>query len=189
MSPVEIDPVWAWSPFEPTTDSPWDLEAAAHLYRRAGFGATWSQLDEAVKRNPADVVGQLVAAEQTESFRAEMRSLIQASLATSNARRLSAQWVYRMLATPAPLLEKMTLFWHGHFATSASKVEDAELMQRQNDLLREFALGDFSALLLEISRDPAMLLYLDSATNRKAHLSTLMKFVTPGVPPKIIVVI
>ena len=74
-----------------------------------------------------------------------------------------------MLTTPAQLLEKTTLFWHGHFATSAAKVEDSELMLTQNDLLRRFALGDFAALLLEISRNPAMLIYLDSVTNRKAH--------------------
>jgi hypothetical protein len=92
-----------------------------------------------------------------------------ASLATGNVKRLSAQWVYRMLTTPAQLQEKMTLFWHGHFATSAAKVDDAELMQRQNDLRREHALGDLSQLLLEISRDPAMLIYLDSVSNRKSH--------------------
>ena len=165
-----IDPDWAWSAFEPSQGTPWDLRSAAHLFRRAGFGATWNQLGEAVKRKPAQVVDQLVSADtEPEAFRSEMESLVEASLATDNVKRLSAQWVYRMLTTPTPVLEKMTLFWHGHFATSASKVTDAELMQRQNDLLREYALGDFSRLLLEISRDPAMLLYLDSATNRKAH--------------------
>ena len=74
-----------------------------------------------------------------------------------------------MLATKNPLLERMTLFWHGHFATSADKVTDANLMFEQNRLLRRYALGDFRLLVQEISRDPAMLVYLDSATNRKAH--------------------
>jgi uncharacterized protein (DUF1800 family) len=63
----------------------------------------------------------------------------------------------------------MTLFWHGHFATSVEKVGDAEAMYIQNRLLRNRALGDFAQLVHEISRDPAMLVYLDSATNRKAH--------------------
>ena len=63
----------------------------------------------------------------------------------------------------------MTLFWHGHFATSADKVTDANLMLEQNRLLRRHALGDFRPLVQEISRDPAMLVYLDSATNRRAH--------------------
>ena len=102
-------------------------------------------------------------------FLAEMSSLANAGLATGNPKQLSAWWTYRMLTTRAQLLEKLTLFWHGHFATSAEKVEDAELVFAQNNLLRTYALGDFQALLLEISRDPAMLVYLDSATNRKAH--------------------
>jgi uncharacterized protein (DUF1800 family) len=63
----------------------------------------------------------------------------------------------------------MTLFWHGHFATSAAKVEDAILMLNQNRLLRQHALGEFETLVQGISQDPAMLIYLDSTTNRKAH--------------------
>jgi uncharacterized protein (DUF1800 family) len=74
-----------------------------------------------------------------------------------------------MLHTPHPLLERMTLFWHGHFATSAAKVTDADLMFQQNKLLRTQALGDFRQLVHEVARDPAMLIYLDSATNRKGH--------------------
>ena len=165
-----IDLHKAWAPYEPSKQAPWDLHAAAHLFRRAGFAANRSQLDAAVKRDPHDVVAELIAVENEPSaFRSQMSSLIGAALATGNVKQLSAQWVYRMLETPVPLLEKTTLFWHGHFATSAAKVEDAELMQRQNDLLRKYAIGDFNKLLLEISRDPAMLLYLDSASNRKSH--------------------
>ncbi len=167
LNSIDVD--WAWAPFEPTDEAPWDLRSAAHLFRRAGFGADWDTIGDAVSRDPISVVRELVEAREPDSFLADMRGLLRAALATGNVRQLSAQWVYRMPNTPAPLLEKMTLFWHGHFATSAAKVEDAELMQRQNDLLRKLALGDFSELLLEISRDPAMLLYLDSATNRKSH--------------------
>lgn len=169
MRHVEIDPEWAWAEYQPSQEVPWNLRSAAHLYRRAGFGATRQELDAAVKRDPAEVIDELIAAHEPETFLTQTQSLVRASLASGNVKQLSAQWVYRMLATPAPLLEKMTLFWHGHFATSAAKVEDAELMQRQNDLLRQYALDDFSALLLEISRDPAMLIYLDSVSNRKAH--------------------
>ena len=164
------DPKWAWSTFEPTRQSPWDLKAAAHLFRRAGFAASRNELDEAIQRNPQSVVDDLVAVEsESAKFQLQMKSLIGAALATGNVKQLSAQWVFRMLSTPVPLLEKTTLFWHGHFATSAAKVDDADLMQQQNDLLRENAVGDFAKLLLEISRDPAMLLYLDSASNRKSH--------------------
>lgn len=169
MNLLNVDVEWAWSPFEPTAEAPWDIRAASHLYRRAGFGANWKTIEEAAAREPAIVVDELVSAVESDSFHADMNALVRAALATGNVKQLSAQWVYRMLHTPAPLLEKMTLFWHGHFATSAGKVNDADLMQVQNDLLRSHAMGDFADLLLEISRDPAMLLYLDSATNRKTH--------------------
>ena len=169
MSQLSIDPDWAWAPYDPTNEVPWDLRSAAHLYRRAGFGGTRAELQRAAGRKPLDVIADLVTASEPESYQTQINSLIKASLATGNVKRLSAQWVYRMLTTPAQLQEKMTLFWHGHFATSAAKVDDAQLMQQQNDLLREYALGDFSRLLLEISRDPAMLIYLDSVSNRKAH--------------------
>lgn len=164
-----IDPKWAWEPFKPSSKTPWDLRAASHLFRRAGFGASRQELESAVKQDPQDLVQELLAAREPESFQGEMNSLIRAGLASGNIRSLSAQWAYRMLRTPAQLREKMTLFWHGHFATSGSKVEDAKLMQQQNDLLRKHALGDFGKLALEISKDPAMLIYLDSASNRKAH--------------------
>ena len=165
-----IDPDWAWTEFEPTASAPWNVRSAAHLFRRAGFGATKSQLLEAVNVGPtAAAEAMLSDSQEPADFLAEMSSLANAGLATGNPKQLSAWWTYRMLTTPAQLLEKLTLFWHGHFATSAEKVEDAQLVFAQNNLLRTYALGDFQALLLEISRDPAMLVYLDSATNRKAH--------------------
>lgn len=165
-----IDSQWAWSRFEPSAEQPWTPTLAAHLLRRATFGATGDRLQQAVNDGPEMTVDRLFNnTSEPADFRQQIQSLAAASLATGNPKQLSAWWAYRMLHTPAPLLEKMTLFWHGHFATSAEKVEDAELMLEQNQLLREHALGDFASLLLEISRDPAMLLYLDSATNRKAH--------------------
>jgi uncharacterized protein (DUF1800 family) len=72
-----------------------------------------------------------------------------------------------MLATPSPLTERMTLFWHNHFATSQQKVRSPQLMYRQNALLRREATGSFATLLREVARDPAMLVYLDNAGNRR----------------------
>lgn len=165
-----IDSEWAWAEFQPTADAPWNLRAAAHLYRRAGFGATRAELDAAVEAGAVGTAENLLqATTEPEDYQNEVADLAHASMATGNVKQLSAWWAYRMLSTPAQLLEKLTLLWHGHFATSAQKVKDAELMFDQNNLLREFALGDFAQLLQGISRDPAMLIYLDSVTNRKAH--------------------
>ncbi|GAA5480683.1 DUF1800 domain-containing protein [Haloferula helveola] len=79
----------------------------------------------------------------------------------------SAWWFDRMMRTRAPLREKMVLFLHDHFATSSQKVRQPALMMRQNELLREYALGDFRKLTHEIVRDPAMMLYLDTQTSKK----------------------
>lgn len=165
-----IDPEHAWDKFVPSAETPWDVRAAAHLFRRAGFGATHDELKAAAAGSPQDTVDRLLRVESVSAtWQRQSDQLAAAALAGSGVERLSAWWVHQMLTTPVQLLEKMTLFWHGHFATGADKVLDAHLMLAQNRLLRSFALGDFQQLLLEISRDPAMLVYLDSVSNRKAH--------------------
>ena len=165
-----IDPKWAWSPFQPTAKRPWTKELAAHLYRRAGFGATAAQLETAVQMQPAELVAQLVqGSDESVEFSEQMDSLAETALSGGNLENLAPPWLYRMLKTSHQLREKLTLFWHGHFATSAEKVAKADLMLQQNQLLRRYALGDFTQLVQEISRDPAMLVYLDSADNRKSH--------------------
>ena len=80
---------------------------------------------------------------------------------------LRGWWLQQMMATSSPLTERMTLFWHNHFATSFQKVQVAQLMYRQNVMFREQALGNFATLLREVSRNPAMLIYLDNANSRK----------------------
>lgn len=167
---ADIDPEWAWSPYEPSAERPWNTRLAAHLFRRAGFGVTTEELNEAAERSPADVVQNLVVqAVAVSKDDVSADPLARAMLATGNARSLAAWWLHRMLNTNAPLLEKMTLFWHGHFATGADKVTDSALMFAQNQLLRRHSLGSFAEMTHGIARDPAMLIYLDSATNRKAH--------------------
>ena len=81
--------------------------------------------------------------------------------------RLGYWWADRMLRTQRPLEEKMTLFWHGHFATSEEKVRDYRKMQKQNELFRAQATGNFRTLMIAVAQDPAMLAYLDAAVNVK----------------------
>lgn len=78
-------------------------------------------------------------------------------------------WAGRMLNTARPLEEKMTLFWHGHFATEQEKVRDYRLMLDQQAMLRKNATGNFRDLLIGIAQDPAMLIYLDNRLNVKGH--------------------
>ena len=81
--------------------------------------------------------------------------------------RLQALWLYRMIFTAHPLRERMTLFWHNHFVSGEQKVRDARLMYAQNTLFRTQALGNFATLLHAVAKDPAMVVYLDNAQNRK----------------------
>jgi len=80
---------------------------------------------------------------------------------------IKSWWMREMIETPAPLRERMTLFWHGHFASSLQKVNRSQAMWRQNQLLRGHALGNFRDLLHAVAKDPAMLVYLDGANSRK----------------------
>lgn len=165
-----IDPTWAWAPFEPTADHPWTRRLAAHLYRRAGFGATDAELNAAAKLGPAGAVERLCNppfdASATE-FERTSQMLARRTAFTGDSQQLAAWWLHRMRNTPDPLREKLTLFWHGHFATSAAKVEKPALMLAQNRLLRRHAAGKFEEMVKAISRDPAMLIYLDSTSNRR----------------------
>src|SRR4029077_8097885 len=83
--------------------------------------------------------------------------------------RLGLWWSRQMLTTRRPLEEKLTLFWHGHFASGENKVRDYRMMLRQNTMFRAHASGNLHDLLLGILKDPAMLVYLDNGENVKKH--------------------
>jgi uncharacterized protein (DUF1800 family) len=170
QSDPQVDPRWAWDAYEPSQQAPWNLQRAAHLYRRAGFGAPWRKLQQALDQGCHASVELLLAGEgNSAAFYEEVQSTVAALSGTSNRQDLPGWWLYVMLNTPHPLLEQMTLLWHNHFATSAAKVTTAGLMFRQNALLRKYALGKFGPLLSEMAKDPAMLIWLDSTTNRKSR--------------------
>ncbi|WP_425617254.1 DUF1800 family protein [Anatilimnocola sp. NA78] len=167
---ADLSPREGWLCYEPTAEQPFDRRAAGHLFRRAGFAATFSELDQATARSPEVTIQKLLAGEAEHAAFAEgMQQFATSVLGRNESTAVASWWLYRMRHTPAPLLEKTTLFWHGHFATSAAKVNDAKLMLQQNNSLRQQALGDFPTMVKSIGRDPAMLLYLDSATNRKTR--------------------
>jgi len=82
-------------------------------------------------------------------------------------KRLSYWWANEMLNTNKALQEKMVLFWHNHFATSEEKVRDYRKMQLQNDFFRSYGLTTFEKIIKGVSKDPAMLVYLDAGKNIK----------------------
>jgi uncharacterized protein (DUF1800 family) len=157
-----------WAPYEPTAADPWDLGKVAHLHRRAGFGATWAELQRDLKDGPAASVERLLRPRaRTGEEQQVLDSLRQGVLDSGDADRLKAWWLYRVLYDPDPLREKLTLFWHGHFATSNRKVNNVPRILNQNEALRRHAPGPFADLLSAMVADPAMLVWLDGAGSKK----------------------
>jgi uncharacterized protein (DUF1800 family) len=171
VAPARVNLAEAWKPWKPDTGQPWNLKWAGHLLRRAVFSPSWEELQLALKDGPEATVDRLLAGgEEADDFDAladDAARGLAVSTRNDTVLEYQALWIYRMLQTPAPLRERMTLFWHNHFATGVSKVRQPGLMQQQNAIIRKHALGKFAPFLLEMSRDPAMLIWLDSNSNRK----------------------
>ncbi|MGH9456518.1 MAG: DUF1800 domain-containing protein [Thermoanaerobaculia bacterium] len=144
----------------------WNRRTAAHLYRRAGFGATTEELERAVAEGLEATVERLVDYEPVDNSALDRRL---AGIDLDTAIGIVRWWLTRMIFTARPLEERMTLFLHDHFATAIHKVREADWMLQQNQLLRRFAVGDFTELTIEISKDPAMLVWLDNYRSRKEH--------------------
>jgi uncharacterized protein (DUF1800 family) len=154
----------------------WNRALAAHLLQRAGFGATPAELNRAVAAGMDKTVEALL----------EFGDRADAPATVHDIESVRAWWVERMLDGRQPLREKLTLFWHGHFATSVRDGGNARHMFIQNEFLRKNCLGNFRELLLGISRDPAMLRFLNNDTNHKRrpnenYARELMELFSMGV--------
>ena len=165
----DLDPVESWQQFEPTNERPWTNRLAAHLFRRCEFGRTIEEIVAAQKAGPTATIESILLQATDATIDTDMASAGRLVTGGPDASQLSAWWLLRMVKSQSPFLEKMTLFWHGHFATGADKVLDARAMLRQNQLLRKHALGKFEPFVKAISRDVAMLIYLDSEENRRTR--------------------
>jgi uncharacterized protein (DUF1800 family) len=144
-----------------------NYEEGAHLLRRAGFGGTPGEIDDLSSRGREGAVDYLINFNQIDNT--AMDTLLAASFDFStqngiNNGEIRRWWFTRMVATKRQFQEKMTLFWHNHFATSSSKVQDF-FMYNQNTVLRQHAFDRFDTMLLSVSQDAAMLIWLDNITN------------------------
>lgn len=161
-------PETAWQPFFAGRTNRWDRVKVGHLFRRAAFGASQVRIEQGLQQLPEQIVDRLLAGgEDLPEFEAGMERLLPGVVESNNAAQAQALWMHRLLASPHPLQERMTLFWHDHFATSNAKVNRVPLMVRQIETLRRHSLGHFGDMLQAMTRDPAMLIWLDSNTNRK----------------------
>jgi uncharacterized protein (DUF1800 family) len=193
---MQTDP---WAPYSPDDKAPWTLRRVVHLHRRAGFAATWDELQRDLKDGPQRAMDRLLTGQVStragDDYAATGDVLSDAAVAAGDLARLRGAWLWRMLFGPDPLGEKLTLLWHDHFATGyakmheesgASAVEDVGLMRRQNDTLRKHARARFAELLEPSVREPALLLYLDAQVNQKGRPNEnlgreLMELFTLGV--------
>lgn len=180
-----------WAAYEPTQAAPWNLRRVVHLHRRAGFAAPWNVLQRDLQDGPEASIDRLLRGQSgnvaaSEAFESLARTIGDAASASGSIDRLKAWWFYRMLHTPDPLGERLTLMWHNHFATSNRKVQDLVLMRQQNELLRQHARGEFGNLLAAVVKHPAMLIWLDTDSNRKGQPNEnlareLMELFTLGI--------
>ena len=138
----------------------------AHLMRRAGFGANRDELEGRTAQGYAATVEELLNPELQPPFDDDLayRYVPYYRMGTGIP-SYQCYWMYRMVATQRPLEEKMTLFWHHIFATSHSKMNRNPQMNQQLQLFRGFALGNFRTILVELSKDPAMIYWLDNNEN------------------------
>ena len=168
--------------------------AVDHLLRRAGFGASPADVETFRDMSPAAAVAHLVDYEgrpddvderigRPDHAQVATRDLFAPDIDIDDARQ---RWMFRMIHSRRPLQEKMAMFWHNHFATAYSKLvadsgarQAAKMLaakagvlrgpQGQIELFRQYALGSYRDLLVQVAQDPAMLIWLDGKTNTKAR--------------------
>ena len=163
----------------------WTRDSAAHLLRRAGFGGTPSEIDDLFARGLEGAVSRLVDYDAIDVTAYET-SLAAKNYNLANVRGLQQWFLDRMAFSPRPLEEKMTYFWNLHWTSGISKVQGVTLMLNQNQTQRQYALGKFDDMVVAMSQDPAMLVWLDNATSRvgrpnENYARELMELFTLGV--------
>ena len=156
-------------PYRSPADGPWDRVQAAHVLRRGGFQPNETEIREAIDAGPADTVERMVDDAPESRRHRDLDPLGESIVLRNDIHDLAAWWIGRMVHTANPLAARMAVFWHNHFATSNVKVGDASLMLGQLRVLERHALGSFERLLMAVARDPAMIVWLDGASNHKGR--------------------
>ncbi len=140
----------------------------AHLLRRAGFGAGREELEEYSQKSYEQVVEDLVHPERFPEVEEDVLSRYYPHLASHDEwGSWNGKWIYRMVNSRRPLQEKIALFWHHVFATGWFKSEHTPTMIEQIETFRRNGLGKLRDILLDLSRDPAMIYWLDNRENHK----------------------
>ncbi|MQG39407.1 MAG: DUF1800 domain-containing protein [SAR202 cluster bacterium] len=149
-----------------------DLQLKAHLFRRAAFGTTASQLEIIDSKSYGQIVDDLLDPDAGDGIDYDVLYRhcpdFSGGLGMAGAQ---SSWLYRMVVSDTPLIEKMALFWHGVFATGYSKLTQGKIMNNQIQMFRRLALGNMHDILMGISTDPAMMMWLDNDDNHKGAIN------------------
>ena len=149
-----------------------DIDLMAHLLRRAGFGASRDEVESRVGQGYENVVEELLNVGEDPGVDEDLMSRAYPSYFDKAAIETGqTEWVYRMINNRYQLQEKMSLFWHTIFCSGDNKVDNARTTAIQIDKFREQGMGNFRDLILMLSKDPAMLYYLDNIESHKASVN------------------
>ena len=149
-----------------------DIQLRAHPMRRAGFGAPYEELESRAAKGYQTTVEELIGSDGQPDWEEDMvRRHFIGGYRGNAVPEIQGYWMQRMISTRRPLREKMTLFWHTILCSGESKIDHPETMDSQIDMLREHALGSFRDLLLALSKDPGMIIYLDNRYSHKGSIN------------------
>ena len=164
-----------------------DIRLIAHLMRRAGFGANREQIGMHANAGYQNTVEALLNPGEEDRMDDHLIRRFHPELSGMMGPNAPGQnWLYRMATTSAPLREKMALFWHGIFATGYAKVIHGKALSDQTRMFRTFGMGSFKDLLIQLSKDPAMIIWLDNQDNHNGAINEnfgreLLELFTMGV--------
>ena len=146
-----------------------EIDLMAHLMRRAGFGATRDELESLVEQGYEETVEQLLnpenqpAADEYMLYRYHPITELPGGAVDPG----QANWLYHMINTKRLLEEKMVVFWHYLFATGEAKVDNTDHLVRQIQMFRDYGMGNYRELLVQVAKNPAMIFWLDNNENHK----------------------
>ena len=153
-----------------TVESKQDSVLMAHLLRRAGFGATPAEMDRAMGMGYDSTLKELLNPDHDDEIPDDLIRRYHVDLSDLRSGG-GPHWVYRLVMTDTPLREKMCLLWHRVFATAVTKLIQSRPVTNQITMFREHGMGSFDELLIELSKDPAMIMWLDNQDNHGANIN------------------
>ena len=149
-----------------------DIELMGHLIRRAGFGATRDEIEQYAAHGYDATVDMLMDTGRPDGIQIDLiRRYHPDHSGGLGMSGFGAYWLHRMINSRTPLVEKVSLFWHGVFATGYSKLTQGKVLMDQIQMFRNHGFGDLRTLLIELSRDPSMIIWLDNNDNHNGAIN------------------